>query len=153
VVEGADSLLDGRVAIWPVSVDQVDVRETQPLEGSIEALDDVLPGQALVVDDVVAVGLAPVDLDGVTTSPLHCWQRVLTLVEMTRSFLFQPYLRMASPMTRTQRVSNDHPSAGSSQLTRLALATLVTLGSVKEVDTSIVGSLHTGVGSLCCAWG
>jgi hypothetical protein len=71
VVEGADSLLDGRVAIGPVSVDQIDIRETQPLEGSVETLDDVLPGQALVVDDVVAVGLAPVDLGGVTTSRLH----------------------------------------------------------------------------------
>ncbi len=63
VVEGPDRLLDRRVPVWAVGVDEVDVGEAQALEGEVEAFDYVLAGESDVVDAVGAVGAAPVDLD------------------------------------------------------------------------------------------
>lgn len=74
MVEGADDLLDGRVAVWPVCVDDINVVEAETLEREIEAFNDVFPGEAFVVDGVLGVfgvGLAPVDLYTVSIiSPL-----------------------------------------------------------------------------------
>jgi hypothetical protein len=35
MVEGADGLFDGRVPVWAVGVDEVDVGEAEALEGKI----------------------------------------------------------------------------------------------------------------------
>ena len=45
-----------------VGVDEVDVLEVETFESSVCALEDVLTGESLVVDGVLAKGMAPVDL-------------------------------------------------------------------------------------------
>ena len=62
VVHRPDGLLNRRVAIGSMAVQQVDVVELQTLERGFRALNQVLAGQAAVVDRVVAEGAAPVDL-------------------------------------------------------------------------------------------
>lgn len=62
VVEGADGLLHGRLAIGTVGVDEVDVLEVQALQGGVDTLDNVLSGEAQVVDGVLAKCTTPVDL-------------------------------------------------------------------------------------------
>jgi hypothetical protein len=67
VVEGADCFLDGRVAVWAVGVQDVDVRQLEALEGGFGGFDEVFAGEAKVVDFVAGrreggvVG-SPVDL-------------------------------------------------------------------------------------------
>lgn len=62
VVEGADGFFHGSLAVGTVGKDDVDVFEIHSLQGGIDAFDDVFAGQALVVDDIVAKGLTPIDL-------------------------------------------------------------------------------------------
>ena len=48
-VHGAHGLLDGRGCVGAVAVDDVDVVHVEALERALEPLDDVLPGESLVV--------------------------------------------------------------------------------------------------------
>lgn len=45
-----------------MSVDEVDIFEIEALKASVHSLDNVLAGQTLVVDNIVAKGTSPVDL-------------------------------------------------------------------------------------------
>lgn len=62
MVEGADSLLHGGLAVGTVGVDEVDVFEVQALQGSVDTLNNVLSGETQVVDRVLAKCTTPVDL-------------------------------------------------------------------------------------------
>lgn len=63
MVEGADGLFDGRVAVGTVREDEVHVVELEAGKGGVHAFDYVLAGEADVVDAVLTVGPAPVDLE------------------------------------------------------------------------------------------
>lgn len=63
MVEGADCLLDGCVAVGTMRVDQVDVFKAQSLEGLVCTFDDMLAGKTNVVDWIAAVSCSPVDLE------------------------------------------------------------------------------------------
>ena len=60
MVHGADGLLDGGGGVRAVAQDDVDVVHVEAAEGGAGALDEVLPGEALVV----GAGAAPEDLGG-----------------------------------------------------------------------------------------
>ena len=53
-VHGSHRLLDGRGRVGAVAVDDVDVVHVEALERALEALDDVLAGEALVVGPLAA---------------------------------------------------------------------------------------------------
>src|SRR3569833_1532152 len=130
VVKGPHRLLHGRVPVRPVRVDEVHVRQLQPLQGCVHGLEDVLPRQAHEVDLVVPVGPAPVDLciramlvryhpirRGARAFPHSLPMHIsLTLVEMTRSGRFHSNFLMASPMTFSDSPPA-YPSAQSKKLT------------------------------------
>lgn len=64
VVERADGFLHRSQAIRAVRIHNVDVFQVQPLQRGFETLDNVLAREAVVVDEDLAVGAAPVELGG-----------------------------------------------------------------------------------------
>ena len=66
VVEGANCFLNGRVAIGAVGVQNVDVGELQTLQGGFCGFNQVLAGEAEVVDFVAGGGKG-----GVVGSPIY----------------------------------------------------------------------------------
>ena len=62
MVECADGLFDGGVAVRAVGVDEIEVFEVEALETAIDAFDDVFARETVVVYWVVTVCRSPVDL-------------------------------------------------------------------------------------------
>jgi hypothetical protein len=128
VVEGADGLFNGRVPVRAVRKDEVDVVKAEALEGEIEAFDYVLAGEADVVDAVLAVGAAPVDLsNGVR------WR------DSTREKRFGNLTCLGG---YNKVVALPAEFFNGSAHCFLTLSTRIAFGAVEKVDTDVIGSLH-----------
>ena len=149
VVEGAHRLLHRREAVRPVRVDDVDVLEVHALERVPETLDDVLPRQAVVVDQDLAVRAAVVDLgadDDVVAVPAelldglaHGDFRLATGIAITIETLCQCDIPRESGWVLQF-------SGG------LIQECAILFGGIKEVDAKVVGLLQAGSRALCCRW-
>lgn len=137
VVEGPHRLLHGGVAVGAVGVDDVDVVEAEALERVVHALDDVLPGEALVVDGVVAECGAPVEL--VAISSVSRCRRFWRLEKKRAAYLGRDDQVVPLPSKLLDRLAHDD----------LGLALGVHLGRVEEVDAAVVRRLHAGQRALC----
>lgn len=94
MVESSDSFFDGRIAVWPMCVDQVHIFETKTFERGVYALNYVFAGETTVIYGIVAVGSAPVYLYPVRRG-YNLMESGCTLVDTTISFLFQPNFLIA----------------------------------------------------------
>jgi hypothetical protein len=64
VVHGPDCLFNGRISVWPVAKQQVDIVQLEALQRHLGALNKMFARQASIIDRVVAESTAPVDLCG-----------------------------------------------------------------------------------------
>src|SRR2546421_13122726 len=64
VVHGSNCLFNGRISVWPVTIQQVDIVQLEALQRHLGALNKMFARQASIVDRVVAESTAPVDLCG-----------------------------------------------------------------------------------------
>lgn len=62
MIESSDRFLDWCVTIRSMSIDQINILETETLERIIHALNDVLARKTEIVHWIVTKGSAPVDL-------------------------------------------------------------------------------------------
>lgn len=141
VIEGADSLLHGRLAIGAVGIDEVDVLEIEALQGGVDTLDDVLAGETVVVDFVVAKGVTPEDLRESTKCQSFCTMLLFFLLsssDVSISHLGGDDEVVSLPAILFDGLAHDN----------LALAAGIHFGAVEKVDARVVRGLHAGIGAL-----
>lgn len=62
MIERTNDLFHGRSTIGPVRVNEIDIFEIEPLESTVNPLDNVLSRKSLIVDGVVSKSSSPVEL-------------------------------------------------------------------------------------------
>jgi hypothetical protein len=115
-----------------MGVDKVHVLKVETLQARIHTLDDVLARKALVVDRVISESSAPVDLNKLISCALRA-------VKLCATYLGGNHQVVALPAILLNSLAHNN----------LRLASSVRLGTVKEVDTALVRSLHTLKSALC----
>mmetsp|Transcript_100080 Transcript_100080/g.311824 ORF Transcript_100080/g.311824 Transcript_100080/m.311824 type:complete len:451 (-) Transcript_100080:120-1472(-) len=122
-VEAADHLLHWREVVGPVAEGHVNVVEPHALQGGLQALDDVLSGEA---DAVRGQGLP-----GPRVAPKHDLRREHQVLAVP-----------SAPL---------HAKANGIAHNALGVAVGVSLRVVEKVDAAVIASLHDCVGRLRCS--
>src|SRR5690349_8244660 len=100
MVKGTNSLLHGCQPVRAMGVHNVDISQLKTLQRCLQALNDMLPGKTMVVDEDISIHGTPVDLYCLVSHVRkHGHAHNVLLVLITRSLRFHPKCLMALPMT------------------------------------------------------